>query len=247
MNEVKRKPGRPKKSLTPLNEEELERALKPPIPPKEYITVNPNSSIDETPSQEYEQEKSEAKDYSDRMSGVSGFSQFAPFMQEEVRSQSVPESALDYNLRMVESDWGKDESISPELIKKLTKIKGFYIDQNGKPILNGEGEYATIKEKLWATLGFYTKDMRLSNLDTAQFRYCVHYTDLAADCLRVDMIEPFLVCLSRTATVLELSQSRGGFLRNRQNTLTTEQRLSSLEPNKRSLFTGKEVKRSGGY
>lgn len=160
-------------------------------------------------------------------------------MSDEPQSRVLPENALDYNMMMIESVWGRAQ-VPPELAEKLQKIKGFYVDAEGKGIIGADGNLETVKEDLWATLGFYTRDMRLSNLDNARYNYCVHYTDLGADFLRVDMIEPFLICLSRVATVLELSQSKNGFLRNRQGTLSYENKITG-DPNKRSLLTGKEI------
>ena len=146
----------------------------------------------------------------------------------------TPKDALDFNLMVIDSVWGRD-SISPDLQDKLKNIKGAFKDKEGKLWVE--------KESLWGLLGFYTRDMRLSNLDAVQFRYTCYFTDLAGDLLKENFINPFLICLSRVATILELSQSRGGFLRNRQNTLTQEwiSRGGGLEPPKKSVFTGKEM------
>jgi hypothetical protein len=146
-----------------------------------------------------------------------------------------PSDVLDFNLMVIDSVWGKD-SISLDLQEKLKNVKATYKD--------AEGNLYVDKESLWGLLGFYTRDMRLSNLDTQQFRYTVYYTDLAGDFLKENFINPFLICLSRVATILELSQSRGGFLRNRQNTLTQEwiNRGGGLEPPKKNILTGKDMK-----
>jgi hypothetical protein len=159
-------------------------------------------------------------------------------MSEE-QSRTLPENALDYNMMMIESVWGRAQ-VPPELASKLQKITGVYVDKENKIMVDENGNPETIKEDLWATLGFYTRDMRLSNLDNAKYNYCVHYTDLGADFLRVDQIEPFLICLSRVATVCELSQSKNGFLRNRQGTISYENKLTG-DPAKRSLLTGKSI------
>ena len=143
-----------------------------------------------------------------------------------------PETALDYNLMIVQSVWGKDV-INQDLQEKLKITKALYQDADTKEIFAD-------KQSLWGTLSFYTQDLRLANLSPKQFNYCVSYLDLAGDLLRVDMIEPFLICLSRVATILELSQSQAGFLRNRLNTLTTENVQRIFEPPKRSILTGKE-------
>ena len=156
--------------------------------------------------------------------------------ENPVKLKEVPHNALDFNLMVIDSVWGKD-SISVDLQEKLKLIKATYKDDSGNVYVD--------KESLWGLLGFYTRDMRLSNLDAPQFKYCVYFTDLAADFLKADFVNPFLICLSRVATILELSQSRGGFLRNRQNTLTQEWIQkgggSGLEPVKKSLLTGKEI------
>ena len=147
----------------------------------------------------------------------------------------TPKDVLDFNLMVIDSVWGKD-SISLDLQEKLKNVKATYKDESGQLWVD--------KESLWGLLGFYTRDMRLSNLDTAQFKYTVYYTDLAGDMLKENFINSFLICLSRVATILELSQSRGGFLRNRQNTLTQEwiQRGGGLEPPKKNILTGKDMR-----
>ena len=59
------------------------------------------------------------------------------------------------------------------------------------------------------------------------------------------MKEPFINCISTVAGVLETSQSKGGFLRRRQNTFTQEHFQSELDgPKKKSLF-GKNQKKEG--
>jgi len=157
---------------------------------------------------------------------------------QEPRLKETPKDVLDFNLMVIDSVWGKD-SINDDLKDKLASLKNVYQDEQGKVFVQ--------KESLWGLLGYYTRDFRLSNLDASQFHYCVVLTDLAGDFLKCDFVNPFLVCLSRVASVLELSQSRGGFLRNRQSTLTEERilkgygALSGIEPPKKSILTGKEV------
>lgn len=66
--------------------------------------------------------------------------------------------------------------------------------------------------------------------------YCQYYLDLAGDLLQNNAIKPFLIALSRAASMLELSQSKGGFLRKRMNTLSQEHISQELEPKKQKLF-----------
>jgi len=66
---------------------------------------------------------------------------------------------------------------------------------------------------------------------------------LASDFLLAGFQEPFMICISRVATVTELSQSKNGFLRKNNNTFRTEQMQGDLEPPKKDLFGGKSKQR----
>ena len=129
-----------------------------------------------------------------------------------------------------ESVWGKPE-VSQELKNKLNK---YFME------LDSEGNKKITIGSLWGLLGYYTRDMRLANLSlwNGEVNYCQYYLDLANDFLQAEMIEPFLICLSRVATMLELSQSKGGFLRKQMNTLRTESKHGELEPPKKKLLGG---------
>ena len=140
------------------------------------------------------------------------------------RGRILPKSEADYNLLMTDTVWGS-EYINDELKDKVSQIVGY----------NDDGKITYNKEELWGLLGFYTRDMRLGNLNDTEINYCRYFLDLANDFLQVDMIKPFLICLSRVATVLEISQSKKGFLRKRMNTISTEHSMSE-EPAKKSLF-----------
>lgn len=156
--------------------------------------------------------------------------------EDETKKRILPRNELDFNLMTTEGEWGKDY-VNPELKERLNK---YFIkkDQDGKPIFDNEGNLIGSKKSLWDMLGFYTKDMRLANLSylNNEMQYCQYYLDLAGDFLQIDMIEPFIICLSRVATILELSQSKGGFLRRRMHTLTSENMQGELEPQKKNLF-----------
>jgi len=84
--------------------------------------------------------------------------------------------------------------------------------------------------------------MRLGNLSSFdnELQTCRYFIDLANDLLNVDMIEPFLIALSRAATILETSQSKSGFLRKAMNTLRQESSHQNLEPPKKKFFGGKQ-------
>jgi hypothetical protein len=141
----------------------------------------------------------------------------------------VPQSDLDFNLMTTDSMWGQP-TVNEDLKERLmTLTEG--VDAEGQPIYR--------KDNLWALLNFYTRDVRLANLSKLdELPYVKYYLDLAGDMLQSDMIRPFLICLSRAATVLELSQSKNGFLRRRMNTFTQEQFKTEMEPPKKKLFGG---------
>ena len=150
---------------------------------------------------------------------------------KEDTKRLLPRSDLDFNLMTTDSVWGSPY-INSDLKKRVTR----YFKQT-----DSSGAESITKENLWGLLGFFTRDMRLANLSVinGEMNYCQYYLDLANDFLQAEMIEPFLICLSRVATVLELSQSKGGFLRRRMNTFTSEHFQSELEPVKKSLFGSK--------
>jgi len=77
-------------------------------------------------------------------------------------------------------------------------------------------------------------------------QYVQYYIDLAADLLQSGHYKPFLIALSRAATRMELSQSKGGFLRKEMNTFTSKNINEDAEPPKKSLFGGQQ-KQQGGY
>ncbi len=167
-------------------------------------------------------------------------------MSEQQQKRVLPQSELDFHLMTTDSVWGKAD-VSHELKVKLEKYFSVK-DANGKPLFDEKGNPVVNAESLWGLLGFYTRDMRLANLSSwnGEVEYCQYYLDLANDFLQAQMCEPFLICLSRVATMLELSQSKGGFLRRQMNTLRTEAMHGEFEPPKKQLFgTGDKNKKGG--
>lgn len=143
----------------------------------------------------------------------------------EVR-RVVPQSGLDWNMMLTDTMWGSRQ-ISAQIKEK---IKRRTIRDDG----------SIDKNEAWELLSFYTRDLRLANLSSVfgEITYCQYYLDLAGDFLREGYPEAFATCLARAATILELSQSKGGFLRRRQNTLTTESLQGEVEPQKKRLLFG---------
>ena len=156
----------------------------------------------------------------------------------------VPASELDFSMSMTEPVWGKDE-VNDALQESLTKEYNEY-DRNGDLVINADGSAKLIKKPLWNMLGFFTRDMRLSNLSPGnvwkgepdEVAYCEYYLNLASDLHSEEYDECFHIMLERVAAKLELCQSKKGFLRNKMNTYTQENINETREPPKRSLMPG---------
>lgn len=158
-------------------------------------------------------------------------------LKTEKNRRVVPLSGLDFNYMTTNAVWGQDEA-PQDLRNKLSRLE-FVKDEHGEIIKDADGNpQAVYKDSLWGLLGFYTRDMRLANLSgfNGEFQYCQYHIDLAGDLLSADMIGSFLIALSRAATILELSQSKGGFLRRKQNTFTQENVSRDDGPAKKQLF-----------
>lgn len=150
--------------------------------------------------------------------------------QETIVRRIMPQSGLDFNLMLTDTMYGS-QAIGTQLKAKVkTRIAR---DRNEEEDVD--------KLDAWELLSFYTRDLRLSNLGKLELAYCQYYIDLAGDCLREGYMEAFAKSLALAATILELSQSKGGFLRKQQNTLTHEQLTGDITvEKKRLLFAGKK-------
>lgn len=157
-------------------------------------------------------------------------------MSEDYRS--MPVSELDYQSQLANPEWGRS-GVSKELRDQLSSIRGQLVNNNGEPILDEAGNPIIDVKKLWELLGYYSRDLRLGNLSNQEVGYCQYHLDLAGDMLQLECKNSFIICLSRVATILELSQSKGGFLRKRQNTVTQESYKQEIEPPKRGMLNRK--------
>ena len=148
--------------------------------------------------------------------------------KNEKRNRSIPQNELDFNLRVVDTVWSSNE-LSPELKEKLTQST----TKKGK-----DGRMYISKDNVSEAMQIYTRDLRLANLSTFnnEVNYCSYYQDLANDFLQSDFPMASMICLSRGTTVLELSQSKGGFLRKRMGTITQESFHTENEPKKKNFF-----------
>jgi len=146
---------------------------------------------------------------------------------EKIYPRRVPTNNLDFSFMTIEPAWGK------EATEELHSL----LIESGEIKKDGEGEDVVVEEKhLWGLLNYFTRDLRLGNLNNELYLRALRYIDLAGDCLSRNLIKGFLSSLRRVISILELSQSRGGFLRRRSNTFTQESFESPLEPVKKSFF-----------
>lgn len=119
-----------------------------------------------------------------------------------------PTSDIDLQLLLTDNLWGSRELVNLDLILKKYKYQLVEGEKAGdKKILLKESE------NLWNMLEFFTRDLRLGNLDNAELFLVRYDLDLATDLLNMGCHRSFITCLSRVASVLETSQSKGGFLR----------------------------------
>lgn len=159
----------------------------------------------------------------------------------------MPGNDLDLQMMMTNPVYG-DREITPEFRKRLMKIRYRTIPK-GTPIELADGSKVVTEKDLtipeetnvWDTLGMFTRDMRLGNLSNQEMIYVQHFTDLAHDLINENMAEVFSISYSRGATVNELSQGKGGFLRKRFGTFTREEfRTESAPPKKSGLLFWKK-------
>lgn len=144
--------------------------------------------------------------------------------EQQVR-RIVPQNSLDWQAMTTDTMWGSPQ-ISLQLNDRI-KARGTNSEES--------------RDSSWEMLSFMTRDWRLGNTSILRGdeEYCEHYTNLAGDLAREGLGESFASSLGRVAARMELSQSRGGFLRRRQNTITSESMTGELDKKKKLLFAGR--------
>jgi hypothetical protein len=151
-------------------------------------------------------------------------------MSEEERM--VPQSDIELQLLFTDPKWGQD--VPQELKDKLTHIISSKLakDENGNLVVIDEAE------SLWELLSFYTRDVRLGNLTVwnGELECCRYSLESAGIYLRAGHKKAFMAAISHAISILEVSQSKGGFLRIRAGTITKEDFKGEIEPKKRGLI-----------
>ena len=170
--------------------------------------------------------------------------------QKPQQLRPTPQNELDLQLMTTDPKWG-DWQI-PDELKEVLGTTEIYQDANGDQFVD--------INSLWGLLGFYTRDIRLGNLPfwSGEVGFVEEHIDFAGDCITglqikapkisikgkkivndIHFIGSFMKVFRPAITKLEVSQSRGGFLRRRQGTLTSETIQNELEPKKKGLMMGK--------
>jgi len=157
--------------------------------------------------------------------------------EQEDQGRYVPSSGLDFNLLLTNTVWGDNVQVQ-KYFKDLCNTYEVLNDAEGDIKKNDKGEILVSEKNLWNMLSFFTRDFRLGNLGGKDIVYCEHYTTLASDYLENGFVECFFICLTRVATRLELSQSKGGFFRKQANTMTNE-RVLRQDSARKGLFQNK--------
>lgn len=150
-------------------------------------------------------------------------------------TNSHPYSGLDYKWLSLDPSWGKEATY--ELSTKLAE-KGI------EPVQGKDGKMYYSANSMWGLLSMYRRDLRLGNLNpmTGEVQYCTYWLDSAGIYLRRGLPRSFLSAMSKAISVLEISQSKGGFLRKNEKTQTKRWEEGPQEkPRKSGLLGGKEA------
>ena len=167
--------------------------------------------------------------------------------QEPEKSMNLktPYNQLDMQYLQTEPAYGKEAT--PEFYQRLKALTGKaepVYDKNGEPVIDpktGKQMYSVNVNYLWDEMGYFTRDIRLGNLQKKEdVEFCEHYLTLAGDCLSLGCPDAFTSAYRRAVGKIELSQSIKGFFRKNQNTLRKES--SFKDESDRTMFGGKKDK-----
>lgn len=150
-------------------------------------------------------------------------------MTVEKVKRTVPISDLDLQAQLIRPQWGAN-TVNPELKAQLREML------SSAKVADGSTEI-TYKD-YWSLLAYYTQDVRLGNLSTlgGEMEYCRERLDFAGECLQLGALNSFVTVLREAISVIELSQSKGGFLRRRGTTITSEEFKHGSDESKNKLF-----------
>lgn len=154
-------------------------------------------------------------------------------MDEE--TNNIPANELDYFQRITDPSWS---DLSIDMKNRLSKL----IKQTYNEAIK---QWELEKEERKTLLEVYKRDLRLGNLskekglfglELSEIEYCLVWLNIATDCLTENYPESFRLSLSRVISIIEISQSRDGFMRKQMNTISMETKTINEEPKKKSIF-----------
>lgn len=164
-----------------------------------------------------------------------------PTRNKKIRT---PANDLDFNIRLIEPAWGKDE-VSQNFQDRLTEDEYVY-DKDGNQLFDAEEKPLTRKNSMWDSLGFITKDFRQGNLSRGdiwkgipnEIGEVVYWAELAGDFESVGYKRLFIACLRRAGIRTESSLSINGMFMKNVNTFRQETKSESREIPQRKLAMG---------
>lgn len=156
-------------------------------------------------------------------------------MGYEDEINNIPANELDYFQRITDPSWS---DLTEDMKDRLSKIIKQTYNEGSKRWQLEKEERKTLLEvyKRDLRLGNLSKEKGLLNLEMSEMEFCMIWLNIATDCLTEDYPESFRIALSRVISVLELSQSREGFMRKQMNTISMETKQINDEPKKKSIF-----------
>lgn len=110
------------------------------------------------------------------------------------------------------------------------KFRDFTLDDAGE---------VRVARDYWANMELFTQDFRLGNLNKDESYYVRYHIDLCSDiltCMPKSFSKSALLFLERSVSVIETSQSKGGFLRRMFNTLFQNVSTKGDSVPKRNFF-----------
>lgn len=171
---------------------------------------------------------------------------------EQQARRILPESDLELNYAFTNPQWG-DDTVNPnlqELFKKrkmITVPRGqiFYGENQEELVSDGTVKLPEDKN-YWANLAWLTRDLRLANYDKTTYAYCSYYYELAGALLNEGYYQAAALAMQIGAIHGEMSQGRGGFLRQMQNTLIKKEEHQIMEVKKNNILSSRPKDNYGG-
>lgn len=157
---------------------------------------------------------------------------------QQQKNKVRPQNTVDLQVMTIEP-YISSEYISDRLRNKFRNYV-YILDEKGNIALDEDGNpKIRLVRDMWATIEIFTQDQRLGNLKNSEVNAITYNLDLCSDILTVlpeSFNKPAFILLERATSTLEVSSSRGGFVRTLFNTMFQNQSYSEDKPQKRSFF-----------